>query len=42
MIMEGYTSMGPIYFYWRDDLEVIKYIFGNPIFAPYIQLDPQI
>jgi hypothetical protein len=39
--MEGYKSKRPIYFYWRDALEVTEYIFGNPIFASHIQFDPQ-
>lgn len=39
--VEGYKSKQPIYFYWRDALEVIEYIFGNPVFAPYMQYDPQ-
>ncbi|KAH9166213.1 hypothetical protein EDB89DRAFT_2115908 [Lactarius sanguifluus] len=40
MIIEGYESE-KITFYWRDALDVIEYIFGNPIFAPYMQYDPQ-
>ncbi|KAH9066073.1 hypothetical protein EDB83DRAFT_2506343 [Lactarius deliciosus] len=40
MIIEGYKSE-KITFYWHDALDVIEYIFGNPIFAPYMQYDPQ-
>ncbi|KAH9033653.1 hypothetical protein EDB84DRAFT_1588305 [Lactarius hengduanensis] len=40
MIIEGYESE-KMTFYWRDTLDVIEYIFGNPIFAPYMQYDPQ-
>ncbi|KAH8987547.1 hypothetical protein EDB86DRAFT_3065710 [Lactarius hatsudake] len=40
MIIEGYESE-KITFYWCDALDVIEYIFGNPIFAPYMQYDPQ-
>ncbi|KAH9009376.1 hypothetical protein EDB83DRAFT_2509004 [Lactarius deliciosus] len=41
MIIEGYKSEQPIYFFWRDALSVIEYIFGNPVFASYMQYDPQ-
>jgi hypothetical protein len=41
MIIEGYKPQKPLYFYWRDALDVIEYIFGNPVFAPYMQYDPQ-
>jgi hypothetical protein len=41
MIIDGYKPKTPIYFYWRDALEVIEYVFGNPVFAPYMQYDPQ-
>ncbi|KAH9018763.1 hypothetical protein EDB85DRAFT_2075891 [Lactarius pseudohatsudake] len=34
-------EMKKMTFYWRDALDVIEYIFGNPIFAPYMQYDPQ-
>ncbi|KAH9020515.1 hypothetical protein EDB84DRAFT_1589727 [Lactarius hengduanensis] len=41
MIIESYESKQPIHFYWRDALSVIEYIFGNPVFASYMQYDPQ-
>ncbi|KAH8983317.1 hypothetical protein EDB86DRAFT_2811651 [Lactarius hatsudake] len=41
MVIEGYETEHPIYFYWRDALSVIEYIFGNPVFASYMQYDPQ-
>ena len=41
MTIDGYPSKQPLYFYWRDALDVIKYIFGNPVFALYMQYDPQ-
>jgi hypothetical protein len=41
MITEGYKSPHPVYFYWRDALEVIEYTFGSLIFVPHMQFDPQ-
>ncbi|KAH8987701.1 hypothetical protein EDB86DRAFT_2808752, partial [Lactarius hatsudake] len=41
MVIEGYEMEHPIYFYWCDALSVIEYIFGNPVFASYMQYDPQ-
>ena len=41
MVVEGYNLKRPLYFYWHDALEVIEYIFGNPVFAQYMQYDPQ-
>ncbi|KAH9001804.1 hypothetical protein EDB86DRAFT_3063618 [Lactarius hatsudake] len=38
MVIEGYETEHPIYFYWRDALSVIEYIFGNPVFASYMHL----
>jgi hypothetical protein len=38
--IEGYKLKQPIYFYWYNTLEVIKYIFGHPHFMPYMQYDP--
>ncbi|KAH8997724.1 hypothetical protein EDB86DRAFT_3064262 [Lactarius hatsudake] len=34
MVIEGYETEHPIYFYWRDALSVIEYIFGNPDSLP--------
>ncbi|KAH8996029.1 hypothetical protein EDB92DRAFT_1967415 [Lactarius akahatsu] len=36
MVIEGYETEHPIYFYWCDALSVIEYIFGNPVFASYM------
>ncbi|KAH9011301.1 hypothetical protein EDB84DRAFT_1590710 [Lactarius hengduanensis] len=41
MIIESYKSKQPIHFYWCNALSVIEYIFGNPVFASYMQYDPQ-
>ena len=38
MIIGGYDSPCPIYLFWCDVLEVIK--FGNPIFASHMRFDP--
>ncbi|KAH8983937.1 hypothetical protein EDB92DRAFT_1936602 [Lactarius akahatsu] len=38
MVIEGYETEHPIYFYWHDALSVIEYIFGNPVFASYMHL----
>ena len=40
MVIDGYQSKRPIYFYWHDALKVIEYIFGNLIFASHMQFDP--
>ena len=40
MVIDGYMSEHPIHFYWHDALEVIEYIFGNPVFASHMQFDP--
>ncbi|KAI5981097.1 hypothetical protein EDD15DRAFT_2156567 [Pisolithus albus] len=37
---EGYAMKEPIYLYWRDALEVVRDIFGNPAFAEHMVYDP--
>ncbi|KAG1740221.1 uncharacterized protein EDB91DRAFT_1237383 [Suillus paluster] len=36
----GYTTTHPINLIWRDALEVVHNIFGNPIFANHMEYDP--
>ncbi|KAI5985158.1 hypothetical protein EDD15DRAFT_2140176, partial [Pisolithus albus] len=35
-----YKTKSPLILYWRDGLEVIKYLFSNPVFASCIDLSP--
>jgi hypothetical protein len=37
---EGYTTTHPVKLIWRDALEVVHHIFGNPIFASHMEYDP--
>ena len=37
---EGYKTRDPIQLYWRDALEVVREIFGNPIFSQHMEYDP--
>ncbi|KAI6152665.1 hypothetical protein BKA82DRAFT_3973610 [Pisolithus tinctorius] len=37
---EGYTTKEPVHLYWRDALEVMRDIFGNPAFAEHMMYDP--
>ncbi|KAG1828797.1 hypothetical protein EV424DRAFT_1470990 [Suillus variegatus] len=37
---DGYVTMHPVHLIWRDTLEVMKHIFGNPIFANDMEFDP--
>ncbi|KIJ59743.1 hypothetical protein HYDPIDRAFT_32958 [Hydnomerulius pinastri MD-312] len=36
----SYKTKSPLMLYWRDGLEVIKYLFSNPVFAQCIDLTP--
>ncbi|KAF9222828.1 hypothetical protein BS17DRAFT_836007 [Gyrodon lividus] len=36
----SYKMKSPLMLYWRDELEVIKYLFSNPVFAQCIDLTP--
>ena len=40
MVMSGYKSKSPLVLYYRDGLEVAEYLFGNPIFAKSVEMDP--
>ena len=40
--IEGYPTRDPIKLYWRDALEVVQELFGNPIFAQHMEYDPYI
>ncbi|KAG1876683.1 hypothetical protein DFJ58DRAFT_909883 [Suillus subalutaceus] len=37
---DGYTTTHPVDLIWRDALEVVHHIFGNPIFANHMEYDP--
>lgn len=37
---DGYTTTHPVNLIWRDALEVVHDIFGNPIFANHMEYDP--
>lgn len=39
--VEGYTTKKPIVFIYRDAAEVVDHIFGNPIFANVMEMDPR-
>lgn len=38
--LPGYHTKKPMIIYWRDGLEVIKYIFANPVFAHCMEYTP--
>src|ERR1700692_2501027 len=33
IILPGFWTKDPMTLYWRDSLEVVKYLFANPVFA---------
>ncbi|KAG1762042.1 hypothetical protein EDD22DRAFT_979942 [Suillus occidentalis] len=37
---DGYTTTHPVDLIWRDALEVMHHIFGNPIFANHMEYNP--
>ncbi|KAG0699636.1 hypothetical protein DFH29DRAFT_983411 [Suillus ampliporus] len=37
---EGYITTHPVHLIWRDALEVMQHIFGNPAFANDMEFDP--
>lgn len=39
--VEGYTTKKPIVFIYRDAGEVVDHIFGNPVFANVMEMDPR-
>lgn len=41
IVVDGYTTKTPIVFIYRDAAEVIDYIFGNPVFANVMEMDPR-
>lgn len=41
IVVEGYKTKKPIVFIYRDAAEVVDYIFGNPIFAHVMEMDPR-
>ncbi|KAG1779278.1 hypothetical protein EV702DRAFT_1178461 [Suillus placidus] len=40
MHTDGYATTHPVNLIWRDALEVVHHIFGNPIFANHMEYDP--
>lgn len=38
--MTGYTTRDPIVLYYRDALDVVADLFGNPIFATCLETTP--
>ena len=38
--VEGGTTAIPIKFFFRDALEVFKFLFGNPVYANHLDLIP--
>lgn len=38
--MDDYVTVHPVYLLWRDALDITKMIFGNPVFAQHMSLDP--
>ncbi|KZP14742.1 hypothetical protein FIBSPDRAFT_751423 [Athelia psychrophila] len=41
IIVDGYITKTPITFIYWDAAEVIDYIFGNPVFAHVMEMDPR-
>jgi hypothetical protein len=35
-----YRMKEPLILYWRDGLEVVEHLFGNPLFASSMDFDP--
>ena len=38
--IEGYTTVQPLQLIWRDAEEVVRSLFGNPIFGADMAFDP--
>ena len=38
--IDGFRTKSPITLYWRDGLEVVRYLFVNPVFAPCMEMTP--
>lgn len=38
--MPGYPTKKPIILYYRDAMECLRAIFGNPLFADHMQYSP--
>ena len=38
--LEGYKTVNPIQLIWRDAEEVMKSLFGDPIFSANMSFDP--
>lgn len=35
-----FRTKDPITLYWRDGLEVVKYLFANPVFSTCMEVNP--
>ena len=42
MTIEGGTTTDTITFYYRDGLECFRYLFGNPLFKNYFDIQPEL
>lgn len=40
IVIEGGTTSNPIKFFYRDGLECLLFLFGNPVFHGRIELKP--
>lgn len=36
----GYPTSEPMYLFYRDALECVEYVFGNPLFANHMDFSP--
>lgn len=41
IVVDGYKTKKPIEFIYRDGAEVVDHIFGNPVFANVMEMDPR-
>jgi hypothetical protein len=37
--IDNFYTKDPMTLYWRDGLEVVKYLFANPVFATCMETD---
>lgn len=40
LIPTSHPTKRPVYLYWRDPLELLEYLFNNPLFADAMELVP--
>jgi hypothetical protein len=41
IVVDGYPTKAPMCLYYRDALECVEYLFGNPLFVGQIDYSPQ-